>query len=170
MKSHCSITIGTESTTHSYPIVSRPFPQLFDDLEGPFSTPPSVNDCIHTDMITSTLHSDDGHPTTNCVCKITEIEGTHCKTCKLEHHISVVLDMTLMTTVLVPVRTPISTLYPRITAGSHLPTLVSAPKLSPGGFESSLSSSKVCSAFNECILLNKLVHCDIVLMTNFIMY
>ena len=91
----------------------------------------------------------------NCECKITEAEGTHCQTCKLQHHVSIVSNNDVTQSTTVSVRTPTSTLYPRATAGSHLPTLVGAPILPtrdnidpPTDRRDSPSQTKIHSTFS----------------------
>ena len=81
------------------------------------STPPTkglnVDDIVHIKRITSPLDCENGQlSTTHCECKITEIEGTHCAYCRLQHHGSIVSEKDarkLKATV--PARTPTSMKY-----------------------------------------------------------
>ena len=94
--------------------------------------------------------------TIHCECKITEIEGTHCAYCRLQHHGSIVSNKDarkLKTTV--PVRTPKSTTYSRAAVGFDLSTIVLVPIFPtreniapPADRMGSLSQTKIYSTFS----------------------
>ena len=62
-------------------------------MSTPLTKGLNVDDIVHIKRITSPLDCENEHPsTTHCECKITEIEGTHCSHCMLQHPGSVVSD------------------------------------------------------------------------------
>ena len=100
-------------------IVSRHFPSLFDDLEGPTSSSPVSlvsDESRHIDEISTQIDCVDRHPTNQCQCKITAFERTHCANC-----------------VPVPARTPTSIQYvSEAVDSSDLPTTLVAPVFPTG--------------------------------------
>jgi len=100
------------------------------------------DDLIHIDGLTTNSDSGSEHLNGSCECKITVIEGSHCETCMLKHHESVVVHNDAMLQTIVPVRKPKSIRNVGAAVSPELPTTLGTP-IFPTGESIDTPSEKI---------------------------